>query len=105
MLNVVDTDDPRFFHKEMIDQTLDFIDEMYGSDQNVLVHCNQGESRGPSIALLYMASRLDALPTDSLEAAEGKFRLIYPNYHPKFGIREHLRLFWLQYCEHEKRYQ
>ena len=74
MLNMVDTENPMFFHKEMIDQALNFIDEMRTSNQNVLVHCNQGESRGPSIALLYMASRLDTLPTDSLEAAEGKFR-------------------------------
>ena len=97
MLNMVDADNPMFFQKEMIDHTLDFIDEMNASKQNVLVHCNQGESRGPSIALLYMAARLDALPVDSLEAAEGKFRLIYPNYRPKFGIREHLRQYWQHY--------
>jgi hypothetical protein len=100
ILNMVGVPRSEFFHKEeMIDKALDFIDKMRASNQNVLVHCNQGESRCPSIALLYMASRLDALPTDSLEAAEGKFRLIYPNYHPNFGIRGHLVQHWLLYCE------
>ncbi len=82
MLNMVDTDSPTFFHKEMLDQALDFIDHMRVSEQNVLVHCNQGESRAPSIALLYMACRLNALPADSLEAAEDEFRQIYPRYRP-----------------------
>lgn len=103
MLNIVDADNPMFFHKAMIDQALNFIDEMHENNQNILVHCNQGESRAPSIALLYMASRLDALPTDSLESAEEKFRHMYPNYHPKFGIRGHLCQYWSQYCDHEKR--
>ncbi len=82
MLNMVDTDSPTFFHKEMLDQALDFIDHMRVSEQNVLVHCNQGESRAPSIALLYMACRLNALPADSLEAAEDEFKQIYPRYRP-----------------------
>lgn len=103
MLNIVDTDNPMFFHKEMIDQALEFIEQMRVSEQNVLVNCNQGESRAPSIALLYMACRLNALPADSLEAAESKFRLVYPNYYPKFGIREHMRQNWQQYYADGKR--
>jgi predicted protein tyrosine phosphatase len=97
MLNMVDADNPMFFKKVMIDQALDFISEMRTDEYNVLVHCNQGESRGPSIALLYLAARLKALPKDSLEAAEEKFRLIYPGYSPGLGIRGHLRLYWQQY--------
>jgi len=81
----------------MIDAALDFIDEALSKDLKVLVHCDRGESRSPSIALLYMAARLGELPTDSLEAAEEKFRVIYPHYNPQPGIREHLRQNWHRY--------
>jgi hypothetical protein len=97
-LNIVDANNPAFFAKEMIDAALNFIGEALANGLKVLVHCNQGESRSPSIALLYMAARLGALPTESLEAAEAQFRAIYPDYYPKPGIRGHLREYWEQYC-------
>ncbi|HLW01388.1 MAG TPA: hypothetical protein VKT82_22220 [Ktedonobacterales bacterium] len=104
MLNIVDADNAAFFSKEgLIDPALDFIDESRGKELQILVHCNQGESRAPSIALLYMAARLGILPTESLEAAEAQFRPLYPNYFPKHGIRGHLRQYWRQYCADEKR--
>ena len=103
-LNIVDAHDPAFFSKdEMIIPALDFIDEALSRGLKVLVHCNLGESRGPSIALLYMAARLGALPAESLEAAEEKFRSIYPLYSPKFGLREHLRQNWRSYCDGSRR--
>lgn len=98
MLNIVDVDDPEFFSQHMIRQALDFIDEQLGRGLNVLVHCNQGESRGPSITLLYLATRLGAIPKESLEAAEERFRQLYPRYSPKAGLREHLLLYWQEYC-------
>lgn len=103
-LNIVDAPDPAFFSKdEMIIPALDFIDDALSRGLKVLVHCNQGESRGPSIALLYMAARLGALPSESLEAAEEKFRSIYPLYSPKVGLREHLRQNWRSYCDGGRR--
>lgn len=103
-LNIVDAPDPAFFSKdEMIIPALDFIDDALSRGLKVLVHCNQGESRGPSIALLYMAARLGALPSESLEAAEEKFRSIYHFYNPKFGLREHLRQNWMSYCDGGRR--
>jgi predicted protein tyrosine phosphatase len=97
ILNMVDARDPELFPKEMIDAALDFIDEALSRDLKVLVHCDRGESRSPSIALLYMAARLGELPTESLEAAEEKFRAVYPYYNPQPGIREHLRQNWHRY--------
>jgi predicted protein tyrosine phosphatase len=85
--------------KEMIEQTLNFIDRMRAGGKKMLVHCIYGRSRSPSIALLYMAARLHVLPTSSLEAAEKEFRRMYPLYNPQRGIREHLRLHWRAYCE------
>lgn len=98
ILNLVDVDNPAFFRTEMITEALDFIDEALESGTKVLVHCNQGESRGPSIALLYMAARRQSLPTESLESAESEFRSLYAGYSPSNGIRGHLRECWQDYC-------
>lgn len=98
ILNMVDARDPALFPKEMIDAALDFIHEALDKGLKVLVHCDRGDSRAPSIALLYMAARLGELPTESLEAAEEKFRTLYPNYNPKPGIYGHLRQNWHRYC-------
>jgi len=98
ILNIVDVDNPAFFDKEMIDAALDFIAEALAQGSRVLIHCNQGESRSPAMALLYMAARLGALPTESLEAAEDQFRTLYPGYNPKPGIRGHLHRYWHEYC-------
>jgi hypothetical protein len=98
ILNIVDADNPALFAPEMIDAALDFIEQALARGQRVLVHCNQGRSRSPAIVLLYMASRLDALPTSSLEAAEQEFKTLYPNYAPKSGIRGYLLQHWERYC-------
>lgn len=98
ILNIVDANDPSFFAKEMINQALDFIHESLLKGEKVLIHCNQGESRSPSIALIYLASRTDVLSKDSLEEAEKKFISLYPLYNPKPGLREHIRQNWDIYC-------
>jgi predicted protein tyrosine phosphatase len=99
ILNIVDTDNPQFYSRDMIKQSLDFVDEMRTEEMKVLIHCNQGESRAPSIALLYLATRLKALPMDSFEVAEKQFRILYSRYSPKFGIREHIRQNWQYYYD------
>jgi hypothetical protein len=98
MLGLQDLPVPWFIRKEMLDQTLDFIEQMRSRQFKVLVHCHWGRSRSPSITLLYLATRLQVLPTDSLEAAEVPFRGLYPPYWPTRGIREHLKRHWQQYC-------
>jgi hypothetical protein len=104
ILNLVDANNPLFFNREqVITPALDFIDEGLGNQLQVLVHCNQGESRAPSIALLYLATRLGVLPIESLEAAEAQFRPLYSLYHPGYGIREHMRQNWQHYCADGKR--
>src|SRR5256714_6536015 len=75
-------------------QVLDFIDEMRAGGLKMMVHCVAGRTRSPSITLLYLATRLNVLPTDSFEAAEEAFRRLYPYYSPTRGIREHIRRYW-----------
>lgn len=96
IMNLVDANDPNFFSKDLIDEALSFIKTGLGSSQKVLVHCNQGESRGPSIALLYLATK-GLIPTDSLEAAEAAFKTLYSGYNPKPGIRGFLQQHWNDY--------
>ena len=49
ILNMVDAKDPELFSKEMIDVALGFIDEALYKGLKVLVHCDRGESRSPSV--------------------------------------------------------
>src|SRR5437588_7723046 len=64
-----------------------------------VVHACKPYHRSASITLLYLATRLHVLPTDSFEAAEEHFRRLYPRYHATRGIREHVRRNWREYCE------
>lgn len=101
-LNLVDADDPAYIPQEIVDAALAFIHEGLSSGAQVLVHCNQGESRSPSLGLLYLAAHTDAIPTGSLEAAEEAFRKIYSPYRPKGGMRGFLDEHWGDYvspCE------
>ena len=103
-LNLVDSEYPGLIRKEaLIDPALQFIDEMRRQGADVLVHCEQGRSRSPSLLLLYLASRLNALPTASLLAAEAQFTRLYPDYVPGYGIWAHLRHYWEQYCADGRR--
>lgn len=99
MLCLLDLPISLFISKEMIDLALDFIEQMHGSGMKVMIHCMKGRSRSASITLLYLATRLHVLPTDSFEAAEEHFRCLYPRYHATRGIREHVRRNWGLYCE------
>lgn len=95
-LNLVDVPNPAFFDKSIIDAALKFVEEGLQNRKEVLVHCNLGESRSPSIGLLYLATHTDCLPKD-FEAAENTFRQIYPYYNPSTGIRGFMRQNWENY--------
>jgi predicted protein tyrosine phosphatase len=98
ILNLVDAPDPKYIPKEIIDAALEFIDQGIKSSHKVLVHCNLGESRSPSIGLLYLAIYTDKLSKD-FALAEQEFRKIYPSYNPKTGIRGFLTENWKFYLQ------
>jgi predicted protein tyrosine phosphatase len=100
-LNLVDADDPAFIPKEIIDASLRFIGKALKCGDRVLVHCNQGESRSPSIGLLYLAAYTNALPNASLAEAEAGFRRLYPEYTPKRGMRGFLLIHWNHYVKRD----
>jgi protein-tyrosine phosphatase len=99
-LNMIDPPTP-LFHLPLFLDALDFIDEhlddaSVGGSRGttpVLVHCNQGQSRAPSIALLWLATRTE-MPSASFDQAAYAYRLLDPNYDPGTGIRLFLDQHW-----------
>jgi len=72
---------------------LDFIADQLYRGSKVLIHCNQGLSRSPSVALLYLAKRAHMISSESYDVARSDFEKIYPEYAPK-GIADYLRKHW-----------
>jgi len=98
-LNMVDANHPMYFTKSMIDGALAFIDTALKNGRNVLVHCNQGASRAPSICLLYMATCRKVWGECTIEEAADEFCQLYPNYIPHMGIWRHIQNFWSEYMK------
>jgi hypothetical protein len=73
-------------------QLLDFIDEWLPT-KRVLVNCNRGESRSPSVALLSLAKRAKTISSNSYESAAADFVRIDPAYLPG-GIAGFLSSNW-----------
>jgi len=96
-LNIVDAPKPEFFDKSMIDKALEFIEQKLGEGLKVLVHCNQGESRSPSLCLLYLIKH-GIIKGDTLEDCEAEFMGLYPEYNPGTGMRGFVKQHWREYC-------
>lgn len=98
-LNMVDAENPRYFSDDMINAGLDFITERLADGDPVLVHCNAGLSRSPSMAFLWMFEHgwLD----DDFRYAVPQFKELYPDYMPGNGIWEYLK----NRCDTAKKYE
>jgi len=68
-LNLIDPPVP-LFKIESFSCFLTFATTHYGNGATVLIHCNQGESRAPSLALLFLGN-----PCTSLQAASNLNKL------------------------------
>lgn len=92
-LNLIDVENVDWMPPPIFDAALEFISEGLHAGKNVLIHCNQGGSRAPAIALLWLHLNASGwrLP---FEEAEEKFRAIYPAYAPAGGPREYVRRAW-----------
>jgi hypothetical protein len=98
ILNLIDPEDPAYIPKVIIDAAVEFVHEQLAAGQKVLVHCNQGMSRSPSIGLLYLTKYTDRIPTASFAEAEIAFRKIYPVYNPAGGVRGFMIMNWNNYA-------
>ena len=90
--NVIDVDDPDFIPEAAINPALEFIKEQYDKGEKVLIHCEQGHSRGPTTCLLFL--RMIGEMPYSFKIAEKIFRTLYPKYDPGKGMNIYARRHW-----------
>lgn len=62
-------------------------------DKRIIVHCNQGHSRSPSIGLVYLA-QTEKISNQSFQDAKKEYVRIYPAYLPGTGIELYLTNNW-----------
>lgn len=91
-LNLIDPPAP-LFQISSFKTALSFFDKL-PPGKPLHIHCNQGQSRAPSIALLIMAKRMAALPGESYQAARHAFECRHP-YQPGRGIQTFLTQNWI----------
>lgn len=77
---------------ETFNKILDFI-EKWSNQRKVLIHCDQGQSRAPTVGLLYLAKRLKIIPNDCFISAKNEFIKLYLNYSPS-GIGNYVDNKW-----------
>ncbi len=95
-LNLIDADEPRYFSADLMTGALDWLDAHVTDGLPTLIHCNQGLSRSPSLALLWLAKRASLISDDSCAAAVADYLTINPSYLPSRGIASFLRDQWEQ---------
>ena len=98
ILNLIDADNASYIPREIIDAALEAIVENIGS-RKVLVHCNQGQSRSPTIAFLYLAKSTPAFSGQDLGDALAQFQKLYPPYAPARGMADFVRKNWADFSD------
>ncbi|WP_290653639.1 hypothetical protein [Idiomarina sp.] len=93
-LNIIDPPVP-LFKPALFITFLDFAKNHWEQGQTILIHCNQGESRAPSLAMLFLAKSIGSIPDTSYEAARAAFEKLYPRYNPGQGIQTYFSKHWL----------
>jgi hypothetical protein len=94
ILNMVDAPNAAFFHPEMMDAGVNFIEEELERGQQVLIHCNQGHSRAPGMAFYFLWKKRGFGKGLVYSDGEVEFKNHYPTYAPSAGIREFIRVEW-----------
>lgn len=94
VLNIVDMDKPLSprFTNPIMKAAMNFIEQQIPNNK-IIIHCNQGQSRSPSIGLLYLA-KINEIDSSSYQSARIAFKKKYPLYRPGSGISIYLRRNW-----------
>jgi hypothetical protein len=92
-LNMIDPPRP-IFMPQTFTSFLEFTSTQWEAGKNILIHCNEGESRAPTLALIFMAKHLKELPDSSYLEAREEFEKLYPAYRPGNGIQIYLTGNW-----------
>ncbi|WP_437648380.1 hypothetical protein [Sorangium sp. So ce362] len=92
-LNLIDPPVPLFTQDSFREFRI-FAAEQWNAGRELVIHCNQGESRAPSLALLFLSKDLGIIPSETYEAARAAFAARYPRYNPGLGIVTFLKKAW-----------
>jgi hypothetical protein len=92
-LNMIDPTGPLFM-PPLFTEFLRFGWQQWEAGKNLLIHCNRGDSRAPSQALLFLSKVVRVLPAEGYWEAVEKFINLYPNYLPGQGIQIYLGKNW-----------
>jgi hypothetical protein len=96
ILNLVDVDNVDYISADIVDAALDAIQKNIGQHK-ILVHCNQGHSRSPSIAFLYLAKFTDLFAGQDIDAAWAAFKAIYQPFNPARGMADFIKINFSRY--------
>lgn len=93
-LNMVDMDQELspIYTNPIMKAAIQFIDEKILTNK-IFIHCNQGQSRSPSIALVYLANK-GIINNTSFNGAFQDFIKLYKIYLPGKGIGMYLNRNW-----------
>jgi len=92
-MNIIDPPRP-LFRPLLFTSFLEFSGRHWNNGKKLLIHCNKGESRAPSLALLFMAKHLHEIDNSSYAEARQEFEQIFHGYQPGFGIQIYFRDNW-----------
>lgn len=91
-LNMINADDPKYINDEMINPALDFIHYHLNNNNTVFIYCSLGESRSPSIALMYLLEyNLVTKDPDTFTTFKKEY---YPAYNAKKGNYLYIKRRW-----------
>jgi len=82
-------DSKRFNILNYLEEGVEFIAEAVSSSRNILVYCNMGVSRSPTIVIAYLVKELQ-IPTDEAESLVLKSR---PEIFPNSGFYSQLKIY------------
>lgn len=100
IMNLVDPNDAKWIPKELVDAAVDEIAGRLDDGFEVLVHCNKGESRAPTIALLYLLTQGHEafLSCENGDEIIDTFRQeFYEDYAPSEGFTQFVQNNWRSY--------
>ena len=95
-LNLIDPPIPLFMAPSFT-SFLAFARSRMQEELKILIHCNQGESRAPSLALLFLAKLVGSISNESYGAARAEFGVLFNGYHPGGGIQKYLADHWSEF--------
>jgi hypothetical protein len=98
--NLIDVENPDFIPEDVINPALDFIKKYYDKGDKVLIHCEQGRSRGPTTCMMFLRS-IGEFPY-SFKVSYKIFKTLYPKLDPGKGIEIYARRHWNELENYER---